>query len=49
MSRKDLALIGVAALCLIVLGVAHQASNLGDWSGDVEARRRPWWRRIIGG
>jgi hypothetical protein len=30
-------------------GVEHQPSNLRDWSGDVEARRRPWWRRIIGG
>jgi hypothetical protein len=29
-------------------GVEHDASTLRGWSGDVEARRRPWWRRVFG-
>jgi hypothetical protein len=30
-------------------GVGHDASTLREWTGDVEARRRPWWRRWFGG
>jgi chromosome segregation ATPase len=30
-------------------GVEHDASTLREWSGDVEGRRRPWWRRVLGG
>ena len=30
-------------------GTEHQSSTLQDWSDDVvEARRRPWWRRVFG-
>jgi hypothetical protein len=27
----------------------HDAGTLREWSGDVEGRRRPWWRRVFGG
>ena len=30
-------------------GVEHDASTLRERSGDVEGRRRPWWRRVLGG
>ncbi len=29
-------------------GVEHDASTLREWSGDVEGRRRSWWRRWFG-
>ena len=28
-------------------GVEHDASTPREWSGDVEGRRRPWWRRLL--
>jgi excisionase family DNA binding protein len=27
----------------------HDTGPLREWTSDVEARRRPWWRRMFGG